>query len=301
MSPLRPQAVPLVACDPYFSIWSPADKLTDAATIHWTGKPQPLTSLVRIDGKSYRLMGTDPKDLPALPQTSLEVLPTRTIYTFAGAGIRLTLTFTTPALPEDVALLSRPVTYLTWEAHSSDDAEHEVSVYFDSSMLPAVNTPDQKVVWSQEKIEGLVTLRAGTKDQPILQTRGDDLRINWGYLYVAAATAKSLFSHCLRQHRALPHLPRAGTSHSPTLPAARPRSTVLAVSFSLGKVGAQPVSRWLIFAYDDIYSIQYFKKNLRPHWRKIGWRAADLLKASAREYPDLMARCRAGPRDGRHD
>src|SRR5689334_11244523 len=134
---LRPPSVPLVACDPYFSIWSPADKLTDAATMHWTGKPQPLTSLVRIDGKTYRLMGAEPKDVPPLPQKALEVLPTRTIYTFEGAGIRLTLTFTTPAIPYDVAILSRPVTYLTWEARSSDDATHVVTVYFDSSMLPA--------------------------------------------------------------------------------------------------------------------------------------------------------------------
>src|SRR6478736_8537736 len=69
---LRPPAVPLVACNPYFSIWSPGDKLTDVGTTHWTGKSQPMTSLVRIDGKAFRLMGNEPDALPALPQTQLE-------------------------------------------------------------------------------------------------------------------------------------------------------------------------------------------------------------------------------------
>jgi glutaminase A-like protein/uncharacterized protein DUF5127/uncharacterized protein DUF4964 len=296
IKPLRPPAVPLVACDPYFSIWSPADKLTDAATMHWTGKPQPLTSLVRIDGKTYRLMGVEPKDVPPLPQTSLDVLPTRTTYTFEGAGIRLTLTFTTPALPDDVTILSRPVTYLTWEARSSDDTTHEIAVYFDSSTLPAVNTPDQRVVWSREKIDGLVALRAGSRDQPLLQKRGDDLRIDWGYLYVAADREQNPTSTIGPSAGARADFARLGllfgdSSQPPDTPA--DQAPVLAIGFLLGKVGAQPVSRWLMYAYDDIYSIQYFKKNLRPYWRKDGWQAADLLNASAREFKDLMARCKA--------
>src|SRR5688572_18568823 len=113
---LRPPAVPLVACDPYLSVWSVTDRLTDADTVHWTGKPHTIISLVRIDGKPYRLAGARPAEVPALEQASVTVLPTRTVYTFAGAGVRLTLTFTTPMLPDDLDVLTRPLTYVTWHA-----------------------------------------------------------------------------------------------------------------------------------------------------------------------------------------
>jgi hypothetical protein len=61
----------------------------------------------------------------------------------------------------------------------------------------------------------------------------------------------------------------------------------------LGTVQAKAVSCWLMLAYDDLYSIQYMKKNLRPYWRRNGWEAADLLKASARDYASLKKRCLA--------
>ena len=294
---LRPPAVPLVACDPYFSIWSPADKLTDADTVHWTGKAQRLTSLVRIDGKVFRLMGKEPADVPALPQTRLEVLPTRTIYTFEGAGMSLTLTFMTAALPEDIDLLSRPVTYLTFECHSSDGRRHTVETYLDVDSELAVNTPDQEVVWSMVKLDTITMLKTGSKDQMILGKKGDDLRIDWGYLYVAAANDLNALmtqadaSACRAAFIKQGALPNAGAPATNALPART--APVSAVVFQFGKVGFKPVSHWLMLAYDDLYSIQYMKKNLRPYWRRNGWEAADLLKASASDYESLQAALRS--------
>src|SRR5271163_2241338 len=83
---LRPPAVPLVTFDPFLSVWSEADKLTDDNTRHWTRREQAMASLIRIDGNAYRLMGVEPKKAPAFPQVSLQVLPTRSIYDFEGAG-----------------------------------------------------------------------------------------------------------------------------------------------------------------------------------------------------------------------
>ncbi len=99
----------------------------------------------------------------------------------------MTLTFLTPALPDDIDLLSRPVTYLIWGVKSLDGQKHDVEIYFDASAELTVNDPaqaggvvtgDVRRLWS--------ALKVGSKDQPVLAKKGDDLRIDWGYLYAAA-------------------------------------------------------------------------------------------------------------------
>ncbi len=291
---LIPPATPLVACDPYFSIWSPADQLAEADTVHWTGRPHRLTSLVRIDGKTYRLMGAQPARLPALPQSGLQVLPTRTVYEFAGAGVLLRLEFLTPALPDDLEVLSWPVTYVTWSVQSADGQPHEVQVYFDARAEIAVNEPRQTVTWSSAGVEGMTGFKVGTVAQPVLARKGDDLRIDWGYLYVAAPTEASLSADLAPASMATADFAKDGAlraSYDQMSPTAEAGSApVAALVFRFGTVGKDPVERQALLAYDDLYSIQYMKKNLRPYWRRHGWEAADLLKAAVKASASLRQR-----------
>lgn len=301
--PLRPPAVPLVAHDPYFSIWSQGDKLTDVDTTHWTGKPHRLTSMVRIDGKAFRLMGKvlvpEPlrsagwaNNIPALPQTNLEVLPTRTIYTFEGEGVRLTLTFMTPALPDDLDVLSRPVTYVSCEVRSTGRMQPSVefSVLCDAEIT--VNQPQQIIdsvsygdpKYDEPKVTAASELkgwRIGSTEQPVLQKKGDDLRIDWGHLYVVTPALKGTAVVCGDKNL-----------HRGTVWRGEAREVDrFGLRFDMGMAKAQPASRWLMLAYDDEYSIQYMKKNLRPYWRRNGDDAAALLKKAAADYESLKKRC----------
>ena len=293
----RPPAVPLVACDPYFSVWSFHDKLTDGNTVHWTGKPQPLHSLIRLDGKAYRLMGGDADSAtPAFPQVAVKVLPTRTIYDFEGSGAHVTLSFLTPALPEDLDVFSRPITYLTWEVKATDGKPHDAAIFFTAGAGLAVDAPDQQVVWSRPEISGLDVLRVGTEEQSVLRRKGDDLRIDWGYAYVAAPKGEGMAA--IGPARALAEsfaatgkLPTTDDAQQPR--AVRDRGPALAFAFDLNQVDAKPVTRKLMLAYDDEFSITFFRRNLRPYWRRNGADAAKLLTMSAAEMDALAARCQA--------
>ncbi|MGB7022210.1 MAG: DUF4965 domain-containing protein [Candidatus Acidiferrales bacterium] len=290
----RPPAVPLVAMDPYFSIWSFADHLTYDATRHWTGARMTMQSIIRVDGKAYRIMGDEPREVTPARQLSQSVLPTRTIYEFQAENIAVRLTFLTSDLPRQIDVLSRPVTYLTWEVRSLDGKHHQVEIYFDNSAELVVNTPHEVVTWERESIQGLSALRMGTSAQPILGRAGDSVRIDWGYLYVAAPVDESseetvspgetaireFISHGKLTSPMDTRMPRAANDHGP----------VIAFAFLLGSVGRKPVSRHLLLAYDAINPVEYFGNRLQPFWQHSGVSINQLLENAERDYSSLSAR-----------
>ena len=290
---VRPPAAPLVAVDPYFSVWSFADRLTDEGTRHWTGKPQPISLQARIDGKVVRLAGRDPRQVPALEQVSVAVRPTTTRYEFRGEGVSIALDFVTPALAHDIEWVSRPVTWLRWTLRSLDARPHDVQLLLTAPGHLAVNTPDQRVVASRVKMPGAEVLRIGSQDQPVLARWGDDVRIDWGYLY-AAATGPGVASAVAPQAEAWAAFARDGSlPETDDVDFPRPasaRTPSLAFAIDAGHVEAEPVVRQVVLAYDDLYSIEFLNRRLRPYWRRNGADAIELLKVALAEGPAVVER-----------
>jgi hypothetical protein len=297
----RPPAVPLVVNDPYFSVWSMADKLTDAPVKHWTETPQPMTGLIRIDDKTFRWMGGQPLQRPrlapieAMQQLALEVTPLHTRYRFAAAGVELKVTFFTPSFPSDLDTLSRPVTYLSWSATSTDEAAHKVEIMLDVTAAIAVNDLAQPVTWGRLHTDDLTVLRVGTKDQDVLHQSGDRIRIDWGYFNLAipdgAGASSELSTEALGrfiENGSLSgsddfDMPRAASS-------SRGQAAHLATIIPFGTVNTVPVERHVLLAYTEGYAIEYLGRKLRPYWQRNNLTESAMLSIAEKSYPKLESR-----------
>ncbi len=298
--PHRPPAVPLVAHHPYFSVWSMSDTLNGSNTRHWTGSPQPMTSLIRIDGKTFRLMGDGHGE--ALPQTSLQVEATHTEYSFAGAGVDVKLRFFTPAFPQDLSLLSRPVTYLTWTVRATDGKSHSVQVLYAVNPIVAVDNDTEHVTWGRTQTGSLAVLNVGSRDQRILDRRGDNLRADWGYFHLAVPVTEhartSLSEDAAEQFAKDGTLPADDSMEMPATP--RDGAAHLAAQLDLGLVGATAASQHVLVSYTESYAIEYLHQQLRPYWQRDNEPVAQMLNEAEAQYALLETRGETYDRDLHH-
>ena len=264
---MRAPAYPLITVDPYFSVWSTSNNLTDSDIKTWYSKTCFLIGKAEIDGKGYMFMGSaaDMK-LPPMAQTDVTVKSFSTVYTFAAAGVCLKAEFFTPVLPTDLDMLSRPASYMRIGLESQDNARHEVKITVSASQDFCVERKLQNCVLTEtaEIGNGISAMKMGGVEQAILGYSGDAHGIDWGYFYLASN--KGTVSGTEMADRKF-------------LKAELPLDT--------GKNNTATV----VFAYDDIYSVKYFGEPLKAYWKRNGDTCEQIIGKAFSDYDTFKARC----------
>ncbi len=230
-------------------------------------------------------------------QKSVSVLPTQTIYKFDCGEIELDLIFTSPLLLDDLELVSRPVSYISYQLRSKNNQTHDVQIYFESTPQWAVHNISQAVTYEEIANDRLKFLKTGTVEQPILEKKGDDIRIDWGYFYLAGHNDKSTNMKFGDYWNVKQEFNSTGAvSETKTESLSEKMNSenmiILAYSKDLGKVSDEMTTGYILLGYDDIYSIRYFDEDLKAYWTKDG--TVDIFTAfedAVNDYSTIMNRC----------
>ena len=251
---MRPPAIPLITSDPFFSVWSETDDLNASDTVHWTGRTVALRCTVKVGDREYGVMGRN-DGIPAARQICFDMDAFSSYYTFDCGGVTVRLTFTSPVIPDDLYLVSRPVSYLYVNA-DADGVRAKVSV---SEQICLDLAGEYPVKASFEG--GSVTL--ASEVQNVLSHDGDDQRIDWGRFYLTCKTPK-------------------GAEYGSYL------ADGMTFVFAEAEVGEGTL---FSFAYDDVKSIEYFGDKLDAYWKTKDATITDAISAAHRDYTDIMKRC----------
>lgn len=284
----RPVAVPLFTVDPYFSVWSCADKLYNGYTKHWTESPWPIFAGVYIDGVVHVLAGTD-GDYKTLRnrihQTDLQVTPLSTVYTFENSAAKVKLTFTTPLLLDRLDILTRPVSYMAYEVEVKKEEAEDVRFVFGISAQGCVNSHDQNIAFQKTPF----SMSCGNVVQNPLAETGDRVTIDWGYLHLCDRDA---------------YIAEPPTMYCGIKTIGRSTDTRrLTQNFTLNKiynahsdmpylyVSKEELSGVITVAYDEVKPIEYFHAQVDEYYTKYFDSFEAMVKAAIQEYPAIKKLC----------
>lgn len=287
MKNLRAPAIPLITNDPYFSVWSTADRLYEVPTKNWIGKVQRLNGNISVDGQLYRFMG-DEGATKTLNQIGCDVKATTTKYVFEGAGISLQVKFTSPLLLDDLELVSRPCTYMTFDVISTDNTEHDVKIYVDMSQAHChFNEKKENINGGVHNCENHKSAFLGKAKQSPLNHSGDIISIDWGYLYLANPIMNNGDAIFLQNKpSAIGKLIDQYTCNKD-----QEDFDSLLLTLRIGTVGRETRSQYIVLAYDDISSINYFGDIKKGYWADNGETILQAIQNSVDEYDDIISRC----------
>jgi len=211
--------------------------------------------------------------IPAI-QKSVNITATRTTYEFNCGPVFLSVEFMSPLLANDLDIFSRPITYLTFNVMSNDGKTHNIAdLQINVSDQIARNSGNSGMKRDKDETDQMVWVSTGTQAQSVLQKKGDDLRIDWGYFYIAALKDS---------------VTRLVAGNDLVL---QPVLNQLGAHLQFGKVGTVPVEKTILLAYDDIKSINYFGQDLDPWWKKNFSSTEEMLQKSLEQYGSIAEQC----------
>ena len=258
---MRMPAIPLITVDPYFSEWT--DDINRKTPFHWTGSDNTIIGTVTVDGEKYRFLG-DSED-NRLDVASLDADTFSTTVVYEGAGIRLTAKFTSPMLVTELYYASRPVSYLKLSYEVTDGKEHIVTAKISVSEELVLNKAGEGRAWSESvSLDTLTWVRMGKGNQKILWRSGDDVRIDWGYFYLAVKGNARTGNEVLEED--------------------------LYAVYAEIEIEKEAL---FMFAYDDIESMVYFGENLKAYWNNDGKTIEEAIQEAAGDYKELVKKCDA--------
>jgi len=259
----RLPAIPLITHDPYFSLWSTSNHPAANHVRHWTDAEKPIRGTAIIDGVTVRFLSRGGRY--AMECVETDVTPLSTRYVFEELGVRLHLKFTSPLLMDDLDILSTPISFVQLKVESMDGKEHDVKVnltFPEKHCHSGEMSPEMRLDFFAH--DGLQIGYMGRKRQAPLNSSGDSLTIDWGYLMIAA---------------------EKGVVDNGTLGAN--------VTLRYSCQDTTPYSTTLLVGYDDIASINYFGRMLPAYYARNGKTIVEAMKEFRDRQQELLDRCDA--------
>ena len=250
-------SIPLITHDPFTSIWSSADHLYDRDTVHWCGAPQTIKGYLTIDGIKYAFLG-DSKMHKRIEQKSVEVTATATQYVFENEALVLKCRFTSPLLLDDMVLVSRPCTYIDVEIEKKTASK----VQLDFEVLADVVRRDKSTVIGFDGLreDYRYTFMGRAVQQP-LGGSDDTVSIDWGYVYLAT-----------QEENVDLHFDKNGEKIALRLELEDKKQT------------------GLIFAFDDLLSINYFGQWRKGYWTNTYATILDAISAAFADKKETLSK-----------
>ncbi len=227
-------------------------------------------------------------------QNAVYVTATQTKYLFNCGAVNLEVDFLSPLLANDLDMLSRPVSFVHFSVTANDNNIHQVNVLLAASCAVASNSDEELMKAISYQTKNLNILKCGTSAQPVLQKKGDNVRINWGYAYLATPQQKQYEVRITSIQNIIKDYLENGVFSSSFIDKdASGKNFLLAANISMFTDNENTSDATVMMGYDDIYSIQYFNENMQAWWKKNFQSMDDLLETSAQQYPNIVARCNA--------